>query len=103
MRDGEAEPQHPEQPPAPAEPAPQTGEAIPAAQGEQPPPPAAPPVPVAPQKWVQCSACGKWRKVPHFVDVDGLPDTWACRVRIASAVDNLVCKCLCCLDQVALL
>jgi hypothetical protein len=31
-----------------------------------------------PQKWVQCAACAKWRRVPHSVGDDELPDDWRC-------------------------
>ena len=28
--------------------------------------------------WVECSACGKWRKVPPSIKVDSLPEIWTC-------------------------
>ena len=30
------------------------------------------------QKWTQCAACEKWRKIPYTVDDDQLPDDWTC-------------------------
>ena len=28
---------------------------------------------------LQCGKCGKWRKLPHNVDEDDLPDDWECQ------------------------
>ena len=28
--------------------------------------------------WVECSACGKWRKVPPSIKVESLPEIWTC-------------------------
>lgn len=28
--------------------------------------------------WVECSTCGKWRKVPPSIKVDSLPEIWTC-------------------------
>ena len=27
-------------------------------------------------QWVQCDACGKWRKIPASVDASKLPEKW---------------------------
>lgn len=29
-------------------------------------------------EWVQCSLCGKWRKLPSSIAASSLPDTWLC-------------------------
>ena len=28
--------------------------------------------------WVECSSCGKWRKVPPSIKVESLPEIWTC-------------------------
>eukprot|EP00193_Tetraselmis_chui_P002358 CAMPEP_0177752082 /NCGR_PEP_ID=MMETSP0491_2-20121128/727_1 /TAXON_ID=63592 /ORGANISM="Tetraselmis chuii, Strain PLY429" /LENGTH=212 /DNA_ID=CAMNT_0019267257 /DNA_START=364 /DNA_END=999 /DNA_ORIENTATION=+ len=33
---------------------------------------------VAPQKWVQCASCDKWRKVPYDLNDEDIPEDWAC-------------------------
>ena len=30
------------------------------------------------EQWVQCSTCGKWRKLPASIPADSLPDKWYC-------------------------
>lgn len=33
---------------------------------------------VAMDEWVQCSTCGKWRKLPASISAESLPDEWNC-------------------------
>ena len=35
-------------------------------------------MPRAVVKWIECTKCGKWRKVGLNIDVDALPDNWRC-------------------------
>ena len=30
------------------------------------------------EQWVQCSTCGKWRKLPASISAESLPDKWYC-------------------------
>lgn len=32
------------------------------------------------ENWVQCDRCQKWRFLPEFVDMDGLPERWFCEM-----------------------
>lgn len=31
------------------------------------------------QKWIQCSRCEKWRKVPYGLNDEDIPEEWQCR------------------------
>lgn len=31
------------------------------------------------QKWIQCSRCEKWRRVPYGLDDNAIPDEWQCK------------------------
>ena len=37
-------------------------------------------MPRAVVKWIECTTCGKWRKVGLGIDVDLLPDNWRCNM-----------------------
>ena len=42
--------------------------------------PVATEMPRAVVKWIECTICGKWRKVGLGIDVDLLPDNWRCNM-----------------------
>lgn len=40
------------------------------------------------ENWVQCDRCQKWRLLPEFVDMDGLPERWFCEMNKYDARRN---------------
>lgn len=40
------------------------------------------------QKWIQCSKCEKWRKVPYGLDDRDIPEEWQCKDNVWDAQYN---------------
>ena len=43
------------------------------------------PLEVASQKWAQCDACGKWRRLPSHIVLRKLPARWTCDMNVWDA------------------
>ena len=48
------------------------------------------PLEVASQKWAQCDACAKWRRLPSHIVLRKLPARWTCDMNVWDA-DRAAC------------